>query len=351
MTPHKESSPEELAASRDTRIAAQRLDQHERYLALLQQAQRIRLNCNLPDTLTATIAAGQSELQGLRAKARGPIAPRRRPKRTGTDPTKECRVFIDECGSHSLADNTSFGAFILAAIIVPYSDYAEFDGQWKQWKKDILGAPDKIVHEPNLRKCNGPFFKFKGRGTKKAAMYQSLREVLTKLNFSAIACVLNRAEYIAQFGISSLDTSLPSDTYLMVLDFLMERLVMVLEQQFGGARAHVIAEARGPLEDALLQYEYVRLQLDGTSYISAAWFRQQLEPGIEFQTKNDNCSGLQIADLLARPCGEKVCDLSSAPTHWPEFRHKLCQGQETAHSILGLKLIPWHAKYTDIWKS
>lgn len=350
MTPRKESSPEELAASRDTRIAAQHLDQHERYLALLRQAQRIRLNCNLPDTLSSVISSGQSELPGLQAKAGGSVAPRRRPKKSAA-PTTKCMVFIDECGSHSFADNSSFGAFVLAAVIVPQSDYAQFDSEWKQWKKDRLGSPDKIVHEPDIRRHGGPFFKFKRRGTKRAAMHQSLCELLMKLNFSAIACVVNRTEYIAQFGTGSLDTSLPTDAYLMVLDFLMERLVMVLERQFGGAPAHVIAEARGPLEDALLQYEYVRLQLDGTSYISAAWFRQQLEPGIEFRTKKNNCSGLQIADLLARPCGEKVCDPSSTPTHWSEFRGKLCQGQGTVHSILGLKVIPWYAKYIDLWKS
>ena len=126
---------------------------------------------------------------------------------------------------------------------------------------------------------------------------------------------------------------------------------MILESQFNCASAHIIAEARGSREDALLQYEYVRLLLDGTSYISPSWFRQQLTPAIEFRTKEDNCSGLQIADLLARPCGEKIINNLSTPDRWPEFREKLCLGQETAHSILGLKIVPWHERYIDIWKS
>lgn len=351
VAPRRESSPEELAASRDTRIAARRLDQHEQYLALLRQAQRIRLNIHAPDTLADIIASGQSELQGLRALAGGRIAPRRRPHRTSNDPANKCRIFIDECGSHFLAEDSEFGAFVLAAVIVPDIDHPRLDQQWKQWKSNRLGSADKIIHEPNIRRCTGPFYKFKKHSAERTAVFESLREVLTELDFAAIACVVNREEYVAQVGLSSLDSSLPSHPYLMALDFLMERLVMVLDKQFGGAQGHVVAEARGPLEDALLQYEFVRLQLDGTSYISAAWFRQQLEPGIEFKTKKDNCTGLQLADLLARPCGEKVCAPSSTPTHWPEFRTKLCQGQETAHSVLGLKVVPWDECYTDLWKS
>ena len=70
------STPEELAASRDTRIAIRQLDEQERYLALLRQAERIRLNSNAPDTLRDIILSGESELQGLRLQAGGQVAPR-----------------------------------------------------------------------------------------------------------------------------------------------------------------------------------------------------------------------------------------------------------------------------------
>ena len=350
MRRRKESSGEELAASRDTRIAARRLEQHERYLALLHHAQRIRLNSNAPDTLAEIIASGEAELQSLRARAGGKIAPRRRPQRVGSDPANTCVVFLDECGSHSLTSKEDFKAFVLAAVIVPDEDYPKLDERWKRWKADNLGSPNKIIHEPDMRRGIGPFY-FNKDATKRSLVLQSLRELLTELDFVAIACVVNRPEYVAQVGLNNLDESLPAHPYLMALDFLMERLVMVLERQFNGARTHVVAEARGPLEDAILQYEYVRLQLDGTSYIADSWFRQQLAPAIGFKPKKENCTGLQLADLLARPCGEKILDPSTIPARWPEFREKLCPGQETAHSILGLKVVPWHERYVGIWKS
>jgi len=127
---------------------------------------------------------------------------------------------------------------------------------------------------------------------------------------------------------------------------------MVLEAQFNGGRAKVIAESRGAKEDALLQYEFARLHLDGTSYIASAWFRQQLHPGIHFEPKGGpNASGLQLADLSARPVAEKVAAPKSNPERWEQVRLKLCAGQQTKNSILGLKIMPWDPIYADLWKS
>ena len=137
----------------------------------------------------------------------------------------------------------------------------------------------------------------------------------------------------------------------MSLDFLAERLAIILDQQFDGARAQIVAEARGPAEDALIQHEFARLHLDGTSYVGPSYFRQQFCPGIQFEKKTANIMGLQLADLLARACGDKVVNPATEPARWPEFRDKLCGGIETKHSILGLKIMPWRAEYSALWKS
>ncbi len=349
MARSKKSTSEELTANRDTRVAVKRLEQHERYLTLLAHAQRIRLNSKAPDQLKTVITSGQDELQGLRSQANQKIQPRRRPKKP-RNPLDRCLIFIDECGTSSLAAPDPFNAFVVAAIIIREEDYPKLNKQWKRWKHWNLGSAKKTIHEPDLRRGIGPFF-FRRDTEKRSKVIQSLSDLIAKLDFAAVACVVNRPEYVAEFGLNSMDISLPEHPYLMTLDFLMERIVLILDTQFDGAPAHIIAEARGPREDALLQYEYVRLQIDGTSYISPSWFRQQLSPAIEFKTKKDNCSGLEIADLFARPCGEKILDPSSTPTRWPEFHDKICRGQETAHSVLGIKVVPWHDRYINVCKS
>lgn len=171
---------------------------------------------------------------------------------------------------------------------------------------------------------------------------------ISATTFHAAVCVINRPDYIAEFGYEAPDESLPSQPYLLALDFLCERISMILDQQFEGARAQVVAEARGPAEDALIQYEFARLHLDGTSYVGPSYFRQQFRPGIRFEPKTSNVMGLQLADLLARPCGDIVIDPESTPDRWPEFREKLCEGTETKNSVLGFKVMPWRETYAKI---
>lgn len=346
MPRDKEAAPDKLEKSRDARIAARLLEQHENYVNLLRQAARIRSDGGYPDDpkLATLIRDGDAELRALRNRTGDRIYGRRRP--TGRKGGPRCSMFLDECGSHSLTSPEMYRAFILAAVIIRDQDYEAIDQRWKSWKLKNLGTADHFIHEPEIRNRTGFF------NGQPEAMLSSLAAEIASQDFAAIVCVVHRHEYVARHGLQPLDDSLPSHPYLMALDFVMERAVMVLDSQFNGSiQAVVRAESRGPLEDALLEYEFARLQVDGTAYIAGAWFRQQLQPGIRFEGKNTNSTGLQLADLLARPCGDKVIDPTSTPDRWPEFRPKLCPGQETKHSILGMKIVPWDEKYEGLWKS
>jgi len=173
--------------------------------------------------------------------------------------------------------------------------------------------------------------------------------LLAELEFTAIVCVIRRDAYATTYGAAGLDESLPAHLYLMSLDFVLERLALCLDVEFNGGRARVVAESRGPKEDALLQHEFARLLLQGTSYISSSWFRQQLHPGITFEARRCLLVRLQVADLLGRPCAEKALNPDSDPARWAEFRAKLCPGRETKNSLIGLKIVPWDASFSDIW--
>lgn len=202
------------------------------------------------------------------------------------------------------------------------------------------------MHEPDVRHGEGAF-----RDPNRAQKLTAMARTLASLDFTAIAVVVHRPDYGHDHGTGPLDSSLPSHIYWMTLDFMMERVALALDGALNGAVAQIIAESRGPKEDALLQYEFARLHLDGTSYIAPSWFRQSLLPGISFQGKDVNSTGLQIADLIARPIAGKISNTRRKPYMWPEVRVKLCQGQETKNSILGLKVMPWRERYKDIWKS
>ncbi len=347
--PRKVSTPEELAATRDDRLARRRLERQERYLSLLRLACRTRQdNAYSLVKIQEVITQAENELEGLRQRAGGRISPRKRPRKIETDAT--CRIFIDECGSHSLKSKDKYEAFVLGAVIVPDAEYSALKTRWKRWKITYLGSAQKKVHEPDIRERTKSFWCNGSRAKQEKAVY-ALTRWIDRTDYAAIACVINRPRYKEEFGTDALDESLPQHPYLMTVHFIAERLAMVLYSQFGGARGRLIVESRGPLEDANFQYEFTRLFLDGTSYVSATMFRQQFEPGIEFLGKEANSTGLQLVDILARPCGEKVIDPDSTPDRWPQLRRKVCRGQETEHSILGMKIVPWEDRYEGLWES
>jgi len=346
--PYRQPSPEDLELSREARIARQNLTKQENYVNLLRQAQRLRSDTDQVRSaeLDRLVADGDNRVASLSAKCEGWIVSRRRSKKSLSGET--CKVFLDECGSHSLQAQESLKVFCLTAVIIRDSRYANVDAQWKGMKARYLlpDGPDTIVHEPDVRHEQGAF-----REPRRAEKLTAMTSTIASLDFTALAVVVHREDYAHDVGIGPLDISLPAHIYLMALDFIMERIVIALDGELNGAVAHVIAESRGPREDALLQYEFARLHLDGTSYIAPGWFRQSLLPGISFQGKEVNNTGLQLADLLARPIAEKVSNKRRKPYMWAEARDKLCQGRETKNSILGLKIMPWRERYTEIWKS
>ncbi len=347
MSPKGTGDPAELEASRDSRIAARRRAKVEQYVAALRRAEHLRVEGGGLDddpAIRDLIGKAESELRTLQRRAGGPVFSRRRPKKRVE--AGRCKVFLDECGSHELGAPDPYPVFALSVVIAMDTDYVNLDARWQGWKAEVLGQHDAVVHEPTVRNRLGRF-----GGPDGPRITESLTSAVGDLEFTGIVCAVHRSNYVSEFGLGPLDESLPSHLYLMALDFLLERVVLALDSVFGGARAEVIAESRGPKEDALLQYEFARLHLDGTSYIAPGWFRQQLAPGIVFKGKDANSTGLQLADLIARPVADKVANPAATPPRWPQVRTKLCTGQETKHSILGLKILPWREEYEDLWKS
>jgi hypothetical protein len=345
----KSPTREELTRALAARVATVRHARHERYAHLLRLALRTRIdNGYSAERLEDVVQQADDELAVLTEAVGGRIIARRRPKQLESSET--CTVFVDECGSHTLKAKEPFKAFSLAAVIIRDSVAREVDRKWKRWKRDYLGSADKLVHEPDIRRGRSSFW-CDGDSAQRARAVATLESIIDRLDFAGVVCVLDRPAYVAEWGLRPPDASLPNQPYVMMLHFLVERLAMVLHEQFAGARGRMVLESRGPLEDASMQYEFARLFLDGTSYVSATWFRQQFLPGISFMDKEENTTGLQLADLLARPCAEKVLEPSSTPARWLAFKKKLCPGIQTAHSILGLKVVPWDEQYDDIWKS
>jgi hypothetical protein len=241
---------EDLEKSRASRIARRDLDRTEQYVHLLIRAARMRKDIGQPvsSELEALITKAKAECLSLHAKCQGVIAGRRRPQKGTSGETY--KVYLDECGSHALKDQQGFLAFCLGAVIIRDAIGEAVDQEWKAWKQQYLGSRDFITHEPDIRAPKGVF-----KGSDRDRILAAMGGVLSSMDYTAVVCVVHRPNYVMDYGQAAPDESLPTHPYLMALDFLMERVVIIMDRHLAGAKAALIAESRGPLEDALLQHD------------------------------------------------------------------------------------------------
>lgn len=254
-------------------------------------------------------------------------------------PRREFFIFLDECGIHDMTiSDGDFPMFCLCAVIVDRERFPVFDRLWKTWKSQWLGSWQARVHEPAVRRRSGMFHN--DDSAREQATIDALASQLADLDFTCIAAVIDKRRLKAQFPDGRVDDFLPSSTYLMCIDFIFERAVDFLYHVGGDAQGVVIAEARGLREDAEVSAEFLRLHLEGTQFIADGYFRNQLRPYIEFRKKDRNDSGLQIADLVARPIAEKVLSPNVTPERWQAIASKLYDGRKQRRSSYGLKVFP-----------
>jgi len=327
---------------RGARIKLERVD---RLISHLVSAQHICDEIGTSQTrdaiqvLLEALAPQRARLQSL---AEGRIEPRGRfPKQVRPEGAliPEYILSLDECGSHvPQAASSDFPVFCVSGVILSKDTYEATDVLWKAWKTEHLGSPGIVVHEPEVRGCSGNFRR--STPVEREALWRSLEDILSRLDFTCISAVVDLRALYQLHPDGEVDPFLPKSVYLMCIDFILERFVHFLHHYGGDARGTLIAESRGAAEDAFVHAEYIRLQTEGTQFVPPGSFRHALRPNMEFAIKKRNHSGLQIADLAARPFAEKVLSPDSTPPRWDVFASRLYDGMKEKPGSYGLKVFP-----------
>jgi hypothetical protein len=327
------------------RAARIKLAQAQDYLAHLEFALRAKTKLDGNTSLLKDeIVHARNLVKRFSGWADARIDPRRRLpvvlQGENSPPRREYTLFLDECGLHSMNDQPGpFPVFCLCGIIVDSERYLTFDRLWKSWKARWLGSPRVIVHEPEVRRRSNHFY-VPGDAAKEQAIQDSLAEQLAELEFRCVVAVIDKRRFLELYTDGKVDDFLPESGYLMCVDFIFERFVHFLCHEGQNAYGTVVAESRGLREDAEVHAEFLRLQLEGTQWQAEHQFRSQLRPYIEFKRKDQNVSGLQIADLAARPVAEKVLGPKSTPARWSAVSSKFYDGGKERRSSYGLKVFP-----------
>lgn len=203
-------------------------------------------------------------------------------------------VYVDESGDHGMQTvDPNYPVFVLAFCVFYKGHYCEkIVPALQKFKFNHFGHDHVVLHENEIRKEKGSF-KFQSRHHKHDFLNQ-LTGIIDASNFIFISCVIDKVR------LRDRQEQL-SNPYHLALGFCLETLYEFLqEKNQDDTLTHVVVECRGTKEDNELELEFRRI-CDGANRQN-----KRLPFEIVFADKKTNSSGLQLADLVARPVGLSV---------------------------------------------
>jgi len=243
-------------------------------------------------------------------------------------------VFVDESGSPSLGNvDPDFPLLVLAFMIVRKDQYlSQIVPAVQGFKFRHFGHDQIILHERDIRRDLGAFSFLKTRALK-AAFLDELSAMVSTAPFQLVAVVIRKDKLQSRY-------KTPDNPYHLALQFGLERVCAYLKQQgewvvgnSDNPAVHLVVERRGRNEDDELELEFRRI-CDGGNFNGETFPFE-----IVFAAKQSNSSGLQLADLVARPVGLSVIKPTQANRAFDIVKNKLvCVGSKAAG--WGLKVFP-----------
>ncbi|RZT58488.1 uncharacterized protein DUF3800 [Microcella alkaliphila] len=238
-------------------------------------------------------------------------------------------VYVDESGDHNLVDfDPQYPRFVLAFCIVKIEHYVDHVVPFVQRLKfEFFGHDMVVLHEREIRQRARPFDNLMNEAIRTKFMTR-IDELFNSSRIDIVASVIRKPEFRERRGAQL-------NPYEVALEFGLERVFLQLQKRGQvGRKTFVVFEGRGRTEDRDLELAFRRI-LDTTTMRGMA---QTLE--FLCVDKKTNSSGLQIADLVARPIGIHDLRPSQSNHAWDVIEPKIVRGPNNRVRGYGLKIYP-----------
>lgn len=227
-------------------------------------------------------------------------------------------VYVDESGDHSLQSiDENYPVFVLAFCIFYKKHYTEnVVPKVQNLKFDYFGHDMVILHENEIIKEKGAFNIFKSKDEKNNFI-DRLSNIMEDINFVLAACVIEK---------NKLQNKENPHPYHFALKHCLETLYeFVCEKGQENKITYVAVESRGKKEDEELELEFRRI-CDGKNR-----FKKHLPFYVKIVSKQSNSTGLQVADLVARPIGRHIINPEQGNRAFDVLKKKFyCEGGRKA---------------------
>jgi len=197
----------------------------------------------------------------------------------------------------------------------------------QQLKFKYFGHDMVVLHEHEIRKRKGAFRILMNRAIREPFM-ADLSTLVEEAPFTIISVVIRKYEFLQQHPHAS-------NPYNTAMRFGLERIHKFLSSKGqGDHRTVVVFEARGKKEDNELELEFRRV-CDGQNYRG-----KRFPMNIVIARKQINSSGLQLADLVARPIGRKRIKPEQTNRAYEILEAKMNRSPSGSIEGWGLKIYP-----------
>lgn len=251
-------------------------------------------------------------------------------------------IYVDESGDHSMTSiDENYPIFSLAFCVFKKTDYIntavpamqEFKFRW-------FGHDTVVMHEADIVKKRGPFHFLQYDKIRERFM-ADLTKVIEDMPMTVISSVIRKDLLKRRYA-------RPENPYQLGLLFCMEMAHAFIKHKGNdGHQCHIICESRSPREkvgrgkeDATLELEFRRIAA-GDHYLQSSKRGSLMQCfDIVFASKLANSTGLQIADLIARPIGLKVLKSEQLNRAFEVIDRKIWKGPFERSQNFGLKIFP-----------
>jgi hypothetical protein len=238
-------------------------------------------------------------------------------------------IYVDESGDHGLeAIDPDYPVFVLTFGIFEKARYVgSLVPAVQAFKFRHFGHDMVVLHELDIRRQRPPFAFLKSRAKREAFLYD-LSAVIAEAQFTVIAAAIKKDAHKRRYVV-------PASPYDVAMQFCLERAYRFLQERAAHrSTTHVIVERRGKREDAELAAAFRDICAGSSPVGEMDCF------DLIFADKKVNSSGMQIADLTARPIGRQVLAPSQPNRAWEIIETKLRRAPSGTAKGWGLKVFP-----------
>ena len=243
-------------------------------------------------------------------------------------PFSDYVVYVDESGDHSLTSiDPNYPVFVLAFCIFNRAVYCDtIVPAMQELKFRHFGHDLVVLHEREIRKAKDEFgFLFDPEV--RAGFMGEISTLVDEAEFTVIAAVIDKPRLVERYAN-------PDSPYTIGLTFCLERTFAFLrEHNAADTTTTICVERRGRAEDDELELDFRRV-VQGDN----RW--GQLPFDIRFASKQVNSTGLQLADLVARPIGRRVMNPNQPNRAYDIIRPKIRTSPEGERRGWGIKAFP-----------